>query len=362
MSIREPCLGRIGPESMLKRPMNRTEKGARAPAVLLRSTIGPGLLDPLVGDSYGAGTRVNRSPLPAAGDRVSRRKEVVMTWSRSSFWSLLALGTLILAPTFACQESPVEPRPNDRALAGAWCPTWAWWNCDVEPAAENNEEEVFGGVFMNDSPLTPSQAEGFEVVLNEVPGTGACIHHFDDGPGTCRVSQQMPVRTEGSVVGSANSNKHFGWYNNLDTGDNPCNPSRPDHTERHDTNLDGVADPGNEKHCVTPGSYKIRLVENGVTRFTREIDHVRNVGGVTADGGRTIENPNGDSATDVVVQFELASTVPVNLGVLKLDDGSDGVNSFVNGNLTVEETFRYISLVRHRPLGGMGSTASSCTE
>ena len=200
---------------------------------------------------------------------------------------LVAGGLAALAA--ACADEPVAPASDEgtaRELSGAAAP----------------EEEIFGLVYNNKSRITST---GYVVKLQEVSGTGACIYHYTSGTPTCLGSQTMQVNPTGIRPGATQI--MWGWYNNLDTDQNPCNNGS--HAERHDENLDGQPDPGTEKHCVKPGKYIVTL-QNGSTLRTRHIDH-RLVNGQMGNGkaieDTTVTSPGASNFKDTIVHFDVVS-------------------------------------------------------
>ncbi|MGH7572766.1 MAG: Ig-like domain-containing protein, partial [Gemmatimonadota bacterium] len=206
--------------------------------------------------------------------------------------AILVVGGLITLAA-ACADEPVAPTSDEaaapRQLAGA----------------AGAEEEIFGLVYNNKVRIT---AASLTVTLQEVAGTGACIHHFTTGTPTCLGSQTMRVNPTGIRPGQTTI--MWGWYNNLDTDTNPCRSGELDHSERHDENpRDGIPDSGDEKHCIKPGVYKVTLT-SGSTTITRTVDH-RLVKGTMGNGKAiedpTVTHPGASNFKDTIVHLDVAA-------------------------------------------------------
>jgi len=183
------------------------------------------------------------------------------------------------------------------------------------------EEEILGGVFDADGPITPAEAVGMEVKLTQVDGD-ACVYHADT-PGICRGSSSMSVLAGGST-GPLSAPIMFGWFNNFDETTNPCRDGASVIREVHDVNQDGVSDSLDgpvELHCATPGRYTITLSGGGITSRSRTIDH-RKVRTPAFVEEKFIEDAAADPPTDTFVHFELEDSVTVGTNVLRTDDAS----------------------------------------
>jgi len=183
------------------------------------------------------------------------------------------------------------------------------------------EEEIFGLVY--DDQVRITTAADYAVTLEEV-GSGACIHEFTSGTPTCLGSQTMLVNPTGIRPNNDTENM-WGWYNDLDTDGSPCDPNEENHDGVHDEDGDGQPDGGDEKHCVTLGTYRVTLKQGLTTIRTRTIDHL-SVSGEELGGKQiedpTVASPDAGNFFDTIVHFDVGSvTYPLDgLDVIGIDN------------------------------------------
>ncbi len=111
----------------------------------------------------------------------------------------------------------------------------------------------------------------------------------------------------------------WGWFDNLDTDNNPCDPNNSDTAEWHDLNQNDLRDDGDEElHCVRPGRYRLDLLDGGVVIRSRTVDHLRTTS--TTLNGKVIEEPGQGQANDTFLHTELTASVSVSNNVLAIDN------------------------------------------
>lgn len=201
----------------------------------------------------------------------------------------LALSALLFLAT-SCQQEPTGAGP-------------------VSPGplnlATGTEEEIFGYVINLVSGTTyrvyleavDSEACAFSTPMNDTPGDFV----------TCE-----PGGFPSQYVPSAWPNR-WGWHNQLDTYNNPCQQAATagqnlPRTETHGT------EPGPEGHCAkVPGTYSVTLVGNAAGPKMRTIDHLAVVRGHQINGKNVEADALPPDATagdfvDTVVWFEGSTT------------------------------------------------------
>ncbi|MGH7558672.1 MAG: hypothetical protein ACREMD_13010, partial [Gemmatimonadota bacterium] len=212
----------------------------------------------------------------------------------------------LVAGVTSCADQPTEP--PDRTPAG------------LRPSViQVPEEEILGGVYSNTRPVTPLQVEGWTARLEAID-EGACIFRAGS-PSQCLTSGSsttMPVMAEGSRPGKI-TEVMWGWFDNMDTDNNPCDPNNSDTAEWHDLDQNDVRDDGDEElHCIRPGRYRIDVLDGGVVKRTRIVDHVRTTSSTL--NGKVIEEPGQSQANDTFLHTELTSSVSVSNNVLAIDN------------------------------------------
>lgn len=240
--------------------------------------------------------------------------------------STLAMALALFLNTLAgCNDpSPTAVAPDSRSLTPAL-------------TEQIPEEELLGGLFSGASPLTPSQAEGWTVTLSHQAGKG-CIYKARS-PNSCGSgSSSMAVLAGGSTPGKI-TNIMWGWFNNLDTDNNPCLTGTADTTEAHDLNQNNLRDDGLvELHCINPGTYTVTVSRNGQA-FSRTVDHLTTRVGPTT---KQIERLGASQATDTFFHVDLGSTVNPSNNALQIDNPR---TSAVNDTVAFpSDTVRFESL------------------
>ncbi len=236
----------------------------------------------------------------------------------------VALALLLGALAGCTDSSPTAVAPDARSLTAA-------------EAGQIPEEELLGGLFSGASPLTPAQAQGWTATLSHQAGKG-CI--FKAGsPNSCGSgSSSMAVLAGGSTPGRI-TRIMWGWFNNLDTDNNPCRTGTADTTEAHDLNQNDMRDDGPvEMHCIKPGTYTVTISRNGQS-FTRIVDHLTTRVGPTT---KQIERAGTSQATDTFFHVDLGATVNAGNNALQIDNPR---TSAVNDTVAFpSDTVRFESL------------------
>lgn len=244
------------------------------------------------------------------------------------FWLVLAI-----LGTFAACGTPSDPGPvaPDGGKSGPLA--------SASAAAGPSEEEILGMVYDNKTRITTST---HQVRLTQ-EGQGACIYEADD-PGACLVSQTMQVVPTGSRPGK--DFPMWGWFNSLDSDDNPCELGNPavDMSERHSLDGDTIPDAGFEKHCVKPGRYLVELLLDQLVVRRRTVDHFLTTPGLFIDN-RAVEDSQGGPANDTFVHFDLNDNAVYDIqdDTLAIDDPGTP-DLFAPGDTLVEPGTRVRAL------------------